>query len=62
MSDKKEASLFIRISEQELEEINRVWFDYVVSSGRAVSKSEFIRGILAAYCLKSRAESDEVEE
>ena len=59
MSDKKEASLFIRISEQELEEINRVWFDCVVSSGRAVSKSEFIRGILAAYCFKSREEPGE---
>lgn len=50
----KNQSLYLRLSEKELDAINSVWFDYVAKSGKPVSRSEFIRQALAAYILKYR--------
>lgn len=59
--EKKDVSLFIRMSEKELDAINGVWFEAVKASGRPISKSEFIRGILAAYVARYWEEHNEYE-
>ena len=53
---KKDTSLYLRLSEAELENINSAWFDFVAASGHPISRSEFLRRIIAAHILKSKEE------
>lgn len=54
---KKDTSLYLRLSEAELENINSAWFDYVAGSGHPISRSEFLRRIIASYIIKMREEA-----
>ena len=48
---KKDTSIFLRLSEKELDNINSAWFDFVAASGHPISRSEFLRRIIAAYVM-----------
>ena len=53
---KKDTSLYLRLSEAELDAINSAWFDFVAASGHPISRSEFLRRIIAAHIIKSKEE------
>lgn len=57
--DKKDVSVFVRMSEKELDAINDAWFEAIKTTGRPISKSAFIRGILASYVARDWEEHDE---
>lgn len=51
---KKDTSLYLRLSETELNNINSAWFDFVAASGHPISRSEFLRRIIAAHIIRTR--------
>lgn len=53
----KNTSIYLRLSDAELENINSAWFDYVAGSGHPISRSEFLRRIIASYIVKMREEA-----
>ena len=44
--DKKDNSVLIRLSEDELRQLNDGWFLYVQEFGRPISKAEYIRACI----------------
>lgn len=46
MNEKKENSVLIRLTEDELRQLNDGWFLYVQEFGRPISKSEYIRACI----------------
>ena len=46
MNEKKENSVLIRLTEDELRQLNDGWFLYVQEFGKPVSKSEYIRACI----------------
>ena len=46
MNEKKNNSFLIRLSEEELRQLNDGWFLYVQEFGRPVSKNEYIRACI----------------
>ena len=46
MNKKKNNSFLIRLSEEELRQLNDGWFLYVKEFGRPVSKNEYIRACI----------------
>lgn len=47
MENKKDNSLLIRLSDEEMKQLNDGWFLAVSLAGRPVTKSEYIRSCLA---------------
>lgn len=46
MNEKKENSVLIRLTEEELRQLNDGWFLYVQEFGKPISKSEYIRACI----------------
>ena len=46
MNEKKENSVLIRLSDEELRQLNDGWFLYVQEFGKPVSKNEYIRACI----------------
>ena len=46
MNEKKENSVLIRLTEDELRQLNDGWFLYVQEFGKPISKSEYIRACI----------------
>ena len=46
MNEKKENSVLIRLSDEELRQLNDGWFLYVQEFGKPISKSDYIRACI----------------
>lgn len=46
ISTKKDNSVLIRLSEEELRQLNEGWFLYVQEFGKPISKSDYIRACI----------------
>ena len=46
MKEKKDNSFLLRLSEEELRQLNDGWFLYVQEFGKPISKNEYIRACL----------------
>lgn len=61
MENKKDNSILIRLSDEEMKKLNDGWFRSVSFAGRPVSKSEYIRSCInfMADFLKEKEAEDE---
>ena len=46
MNEKKDNSVLIRLSDEELRQLNDGWFLYVQEFGKPISKNEYIRACI----------------
>ena len=46
MNEKKDNSVLIRLSDEELRQLNDGWFLYIQEFGKPVSKNEYIRACI----------------
>ena len=59
MEQKKDNSLLIRLSDNEMKQLNDGWFKAVALAGRPVTKSEYIRACIS-YMDKFLQDTEEI--
>lgn len=62
MSEKKDNSFLLRLSEDELRQLNDGWFLYVKEFGQPITKTEYIRACIRGMLRVLRMEANSHEE